>query len=141
MVRNAEIAAVFEEIADLLELQDENPFKVRAYRQAARLLRGLGAEAAELLAAGEDLRRLPGIGKELAAKIADVVQTGTTPALERLRQSVPAALRELLRLPGLGPKRVRALHRELGLTTREGLRQAALQGRIRELAEIGRAHV
>ncbi len=137
MVRNAEIAAVFEEIADLLELQDENPFKVRAYRQAARLLRGLGAEAAELLAAGEDLRRLPGIGKELAAKIADVVQTGTTPALERLRQSVPAALRELLRLPGLGPKRVRALHRELGLTTREGLRRAALQGRIRELAGFG----
>ncbi len=139
MVRNSEIAALFEEIADLLELQDENPFKVRAYRQAARLLRGLGTEAAELLAAGEDLRRLPGIGKELAAKIADITQTGTTPALERLRQSVPAALREMLRLPGLGPKRVRALSRELGLTTREELRQAALQGRIRQIAGFGEA--
>ncbi|MEJ5359532.1 MAG: helix-hairpin-helix domain-containing protein, partial [Desulfobacterales bacterium] len=137
MIGNSEIAAIFEEIADLLELQDENPFKIRAYRQAARVLRGLGTEAADLLAAGEDLRQLPGIGKELAAKIADILRTGTTAALERLRAEIPAALREMLRLPGLGPKRVRALYRELGLTTREELLPAAAQGRIRTLPGFG----
>ncbi len=137
MVGNSEIAAVFEEIADLLELQDENPFKIRAYRKAAQVLRGLGTEAADLLTAGQDLRQLPGIGKELAAKIADIVRTGTTSTLERLRTSLPAALREMLRLPGLGPKRVRALYGELGLATREELLQAAAQGRIRALPGFG----
>ncbi len=137
MIGNSEIAAVFEEIADLLELQDENPFKIRAYRRAAQVLRGLGTEAADLLAAGQDLRQLPGIGKELAAKIADLVRTGTTPTLERLRTSLPTALREMLRLPGLGPKRVRALYGELGLATREELLQAAAQGRIRTLPGFG----
>jgi len=75
-VHNADIAAVFEEIADLLEIQGENPFRIRAYRNAARELQSLGVQAADMVARGEDLTELPGIGKDLAAKIAEIVESG-----------------------------------------------------------------
>lgn len=108
-VHNADIAAIFEEIADLLEIEGDNPFRIRAYRNAARTLRDLGREVTSLLETGEDLTELPGIGTDLAAKIQDIVATGTTSLLGKLRKRVPPALTELLHLPGLGPKRVKAL--------------------------------
>jgi len=136
-VRNEEVAAVFDEIADLLEIRGENPFRVRAYRNAARTVRSLGRDVAGLVAAGEDLTRLPGIGRDLAGKIREIVGTGTSATLEALRRELPPGLGALLRLPGLGPRRVAALHRELGITSLEALRRAAETGRLRSLPGFG----
>lgn len=132
-VHNADIAAMFEEIADILEIQGENPFRVRAYRNAARTLQGLGREAKSFLEHGEDLTRLPGIGKDLAAKIKEIVDTGRCEALDKLRKQTSPGLAELLRIPGLGPKRVRALYEQLDIQTPEQLYRAARDGRIRTL--------
>jgi DNA polymerase (family X) len=128
---NNDVAAAFEEISDLLEVQGGNAFRVRAYRSAARTLRDLPRETGELLQSGEPLEGLPGIGKDLAGKIADIVATGTCAQLETLRKAVPPGVVELLRLPGLGPRRVQALHQSLGITSLEQLREAAQQGRVR----------
>jgi len=136
-IHNADIAAMFEEIADILEIQGENPFRVRAYRNAARTLQGLGREAKSFLERGEDLTRLPGIGKDLAAKIKQIVDTGRCEALDKLRKQTSPGLAELLRIPGLGPKRVRALYEELDIQTPEQLYRAARDGRIRTLPGFG----
>ena len=136
-IHNEDIAQVFDQIADLLEIQGANAFRVRAYRNGARELRGLGQEAASLLAAGTDLTDLPGIGTALAAKIAEVVHTGSCQALKKLERELPADLPELLRLPGLGPKRVHALHYDLDIHTPEQLYRAAKDGRLRDLPGFG----
>lgn len=136
-VHNADIAAVFEEIADLLEIEGDNPFRIRAYRNAARTLRDLGREVSTMITNGEDLTELPGIGVDLAAKLAEIVATGTTPLLSKLRKRVPPTLTELLHIPGLGPKRVKALYHELDIHTIEQLHRAALDGRIRTLPGFG----
>jgi DNA polymerase (family 10) len=136
-IANADIAAAFEQIADLLELQNANPFRVRAYRNAARVVGDLKIDLAALVAGGQPLPKLPGIGADLAAKIQELAATGRLGALERLRKQVPAGLDELLRLPGLGPKRVRALYEELHVHTLPQLLRAARDGRIRTLSGFG----
>lgn len=136
-VHNADIAAVFDELADLLEIEGANPFRVRAYRNAARTLRDLSRDVGDLIEKGESLTDLPGIGKDLAEKIVDIVKTGTTPALEEHRRQMPRALPELLKIPGLGPKRVKALHRDLGIQSNEQLRKAAEAGKIKALPGFG----
>ncbi len=136
-VHNADIAAVFEEIADLLEIQGENPFRIRAYRNAARELQSLGVPAADMVARGEDLTELPGIGKDLAAKITEIVESGHCRALDKLRKQLPAAITELLKIPGLGPKRVRALYQQLRIGNPDELARAARAGRISELPGFG----
>lgn len=134
---NADIAAVFEEIADLLDLQGANAFRIRAYRNAARMLSELGRSVKTMVDRGEDLDALPGIGADLAGKIAEVVSIGTCEQLERLRQEMPPAITELLKIRGLGPKRVRALHQELGVKTLEDLQRAAETGRISAVHGFG----
>ncbi len=136
-VHNADIAAVFEEIADRLEIQGANPFRIRAYRNAARTLGELPQEARALLEKGEDLTRLPGIGDDLAAKVREIVDTGRCSLLERLRRELPPAVTELLQIPGLGPKRVKALYHDLEVQTVEQLYRAARDGRIRALPGFG----
>jgi len=136
-VHNADIAGVFEEIADLLEIENANPFRVRAYRNAARQTEGMGVPVADMVAKGEDLTELPGIGDDLAAKIREIVETGKCRFLEKLRQKTPPTITELLKIPGLGPKRVRALYHELDVQTLEQLARAARDGRIRELPGFG----
>ncbi|MEW5707364.1 MAG: DNA polymerase/3'-5' exonuclease PolX [Pseudomonadota bacterium] len=136
-VHNADIAAMFGEIADLLEIQGANPFRVRAYRNAARTVEGLGRDLAALVKAGEDLTELPGIGEDLAAKIKEAVETGRLAFLDRLHKELPPAITELLKIPGLGPKRVKALYHDLGVQTLEQLARAARDGRIRELPGFG----
>ena len=125
---NADIAAVFDEIADLLEVQGGNPFRIRAYRNAARTLGEHGRPLAEMSA--DEIDALPGIGADLAGKVAEIVATGSCDQLLALRQQVPSGITELLRLPGLGPKRVQALFQSLGVHTLDDLRHAAEQGRI-----------
>ncbi len=134
---NADIASSFEEIADLLEIQGANPFRIRAYRNAARILGELPQEASRLLEKGEDLTRLPGIGDDLAAKIKEIVTTGHCSLLDRLHTELPPAITDLLRIPGLGPKRVKALYHDLDVQTLEQLHRAARDGRIRALPGFG----
>jgi DNA polymerase (family 10) len=136
-VRNSDIAAVFEAMADYLEIEDENPFKIRAYRNAARTISALGPEVADMLAAGEEPSGLPGIGKELASKMREIAATGTAQAYEKLKARVPPGLVAMLRIPGLGPKRVRVLYRELELKSLPELKAAAQAGRIQALPGFG----
>ena len=137
LVHNEDIAMIFDEMADLLEIEEANPFRVRAYRNAARTIRGLGRELGEMLADGEDLTRLPGIGKDLAAKIEEILATGHAKALDKLHKEVPASLEALLKIPGLGPKRVKALYKELQIKTLKQLENAARQGRLSALPGFG----
>lgn len=136
-VHNADIAAVFDEIAELLEIEGANPFRIRAYRNAALTLRDLPREVAAMIDGGEDLTELPGIGEDLAAKIKEIVETGTAAMLEAHRKTVPATLTELLRIPGIGPKRVKALYHDLGIRTLDQLKKAAQDGRVRALRGFG----
>jgi len=137
-IANADIAASFEQIADLLELQDANPFRVRAYRNAARVVGELKLDLAAHVGAGKPLPKLPGIGTDLANKIQELGRTGHLALLDRLRKEVPAGIADLLKLPGLGPKRVRALYHELHVHTLAQLLRAARDGRIRALPGFGR---
>ena len=134
---NARIAAVFEEIADLLEVQGENPFRIRAYRNAARTVNQQGPAFAERAARGEELGKLAGVGADLDAKIHEIARTGNCELLQQLRRAVPRGTASLLRIPGLGPKRVRALSERLDIHTPVQLREAAQSGRMQALRGFG----
>ena len=136
-VHNEDIAAVFDEIADLLEIEGDNPFRIRAYRNGARTLRELGEDIRALVERGEKITGFPGIGKNLAEKIHEILDTGQCAALQKLRKQLPADLTELLKLPGLGPKRVHALYHELDIHTLEQLERAARDGLIQHLPGFG----
>lgn len=136
-VHNADFAAVFSEIADLLEIEAANPFRVRAYRNAARTVGGYGRDVAQMIAKGEALDDIPAIGTDLAAKLREIAATGSCALLQRLRKELPPAIVELLDVPGLGPKRVRMLHDALHVDTLEQLREAAQSGAIRTLPGFG----
>lgn len=136
-IHNEDVAGVFDRIADLLEIRGENPFRVRAYRNGAREVRLLPMELAQMLAKGADLTRLPGIGAALAGKIEEMVDTGSCNALDKLAKQVSPDLTEILRLPGLGPKRVHALHYDLDIHSAEQLYRTAKSGRLRALPGFG----
>lgn len=136
-LQNAEIAEKLEEIGELLAIEGENPFKVRAYQRAARELRAMGEQVAALVEEGKDLTELPGIGAGIAKKIEEIVRSGKLRYLEELEHEVGEGLPELLRVPGLGPKRVQRLHAELGVESLDDLRRALEAGKLRELAGFG----
>ncbi|HSJ47568.1 MAG TPA: helix-hairpin-helix domain-containing protein, partial [Gammaproteobacteria bacterium] len=136
-IHNSEIAETFARLADLLELEDANPFRVRAYRNASRTVGSHSRSMADMVQQGEDLSRLPGIGKDLAGKIETLVQTGRLPQLERVESRTPAELRDLMKVEGLGPKRVKRLYKEIGVRSIEDLKRAARNGRIRQLEGFG----
>jgi len=130
---NERIARTFEEIADLLELEDANPFRVRAYRHAARSVRGANVQLAARVLAGESLPKLAGVGEDLAEKIRRIALTGSCPLLELLHGEVPAGQIELLQLPSIGPKRVHQLYQELGVDSLASLQEALRSGRLASL--------
>ena len=136
-VRNSEIAGMFEQLADLLEILEENPFRVRAYRNAARVIRDHPRPMSDLVRRGNDLSELPGIGKDLAAKVGIILRTGKLPLLEKMRARVPAPLVEMTRIEGLGPKRAKKLYSALKIRSLEDLQRAARSGRIREIEGFG----
>lgn len=136
-MKNQDIARVFGEIADLLELDDGNTYRVIAYRNAERELSSTGYDLPALLAAGEPLPKMPGIGAELTSKIREIFETGTSKTLETLRSHYPPGITDLLRLPGVGPKRVRLFYDKLGVGSLEALEQAIRAGRLRELGGFG----
>lgn len=134
---NRSIADTFATLADLLEIDGANPFRVRAYREAARLVSGLSQNVANLVREGRDLTEFPGIGKDLAGKIKTVAETGRLPLLDEVEQRMPAALAQITRIEGLGPKRVRTLYQMLNVSSLEELEQALDAGRVRELPGFG----
>lgn len=136
-IHNTDIAVAFDEIADLLEIKGDNPFRIRAYRNAARVVGDLGEELQAKVEKGEDLTQIAGIGKDLAAKIGQIVITGRIAYLEELRQEMPAGLIDMLRLPGLGPKRVKILYDDLKIQGLEQLAAAAKAGKIQALKGFG----
>ena len=136
-VHNADVAAIFDEVADLLDIEGANRFRVRAYRNAARTIGQLSQPVADLVAEGKDLSELPDVGDDLAGKIEEIVETGTLTLLDELEQQTAPALADLMRIPGLGPKRVRALHEALGITSAEELKRTAEAGRVREVEGFG----
>lgn len=137
-VHNSEIAELFNRLADLLEVENANPFRIRAYRNAARVVGGYSKSMADLLAEGQDLSKLPGIGKDLADKIKTITETGRLPLLEQVQARTPATLSELMKIEGLGPRRVKILYEQLHITGPEDLKRAARSGQIRELEGFGR---
>lgn len=134
---NPTIVQVFAEVADLLEIQGANPFRVRAYRNAAHTVEGQTTPFARLIAEGSELVGLPGIGKEMAAHIRELVGTGKLALLEELAAEVPRGLLELMRLPSVGPKKAKKLWEELGVTSVAELEGAAKAGRVAELDGFG----
>src|SRR5689334_18407291 len=126
--RNANIAAVLEEIADLLDIQGANAFRVRAYRNAARNILDLGTEIDVLMERGTPLTEISGVGADLAQKIADILRTGTCEFVESLRAEVSPGITQLLKIPALGPRRVRTLYQTLHIDNLEKLLAAAQAG-------------
>ena len=141
-ISNRALAAQFERIAELLEAQDANPFRVRAYRQAAATLHTLDQPVTSILETDgrAGLIALPNIGAGLAGAIADVVQTGCNSLLEELEGAAQPE-QVLATVPGLGPRLARRVHAELGITTLAELEQAALDGRLEALPGFGRRRV
>src|SRR4051794_8124975 len=133
---NAQIAALFDELADLYELDGAIVHRVLAYRGAAKAVREAPTSVAAMTRAGR-VKELPGIGATLEEKIVALLETGTIPAVEKLRAKFPPGLVDLTRLPGLGPKRARRLFDELGIDSLEALRVAVEQQRLRTLRGFG----
>jgi DNA polymerase (family 10) len=134
--RNAQVAEQFDLLADLLELEGEQQFRVLAYRRAADQIRSSGSPIAQLALDGQ-AKDLPGIGKTIESKIVQMVNTGEIEALTKRKAQIPAGVAEFLRLPALGPKTARRIWQELGITTVEELRQAAEAERLRTLPGLG----
>ena len=135
---NSGIASVFEQVADLLEFQGANAFRIRAYRNAARTIQDLSEPIADIAAdSARALTDVEGIGKDLAEKINVLLTTGSLPMLEELLSQIPESVLALLRVPGLGPKRAATLYRELGITTLDQLQAACEAGEVRALKGFG----
>src|SRR5215831_1087690 len=131
-----DIAGVLEKIATLLELRDENPFKIRAYTNAARAIETFGANVSNFQDE-EAVAKIPGIGKSIAQKIKELAETGSLEYFQELSAEFPAGILELFSLPGLGAKKIKALHEQLGISSIEQLQKACEQGRIAELPGFG----
>ncbi len=136
---NLSIARLLTEAADLMELGQENPFKVRAYRNGAQVVAALAQPVASMSAV--QLRALPGIGKDLSAKLDEIARTGTMASLAELRAKTPVSLLDIKRLPGIGPATLLTLWKDLGIATPADLETAIRSGRLRAAEGAGRAHV
>lgn len=137
-MENLDIARVLEELADLLEIQGANPFRIRAYRNAVRTVEGLTRPMRAMVEAGEDLTELPAIGKDLAEHIVELIRTGRMTRLETLAAEIPRSLVELMRLDGVGPKKARKLFDELEVRTVDDLEAALQAGKVQALDGFGK---
>lgn len=138
-MQNAEVSRFFDDLADILEIQDANPFRVRAYRNAARTLKNLTESLTDIASDPErDLTELPGIGKDLAEKIETIIATKSLPQLEEARKEVPPGVVDMLRIEGLGPKKAKVLFEDLKITSLDALKEAAQAGKIAGLKGFGK---
>jgi len=136
-VENVDIARTLDEIAILLEVKGANPFRIRAYQNAARTVEDHSEPLRRMIADGVDLTALQGIGKDIAGHITELVESGTLRLLEDLVREIPRSLIDVTRIPGVGPKRTRKLWKELGVETVEALVEAAQAGEVAELSGFG----
>jgi DNA polymerase (family X) len=135
-MRNGEIAEAFEELASLYELDGAVVYRVQAYRNAAKAIREAGTSVAEMTRQGT-VTELPGVGKTIAEKIDALLEDGEIPSAAKLKARIPAGLIEITRIPGLGPKRAKLLHEQLGIETLDELKQAAEDGRLEDVPGFG----
>jgi DNA polymerase (family 10) len=135
-MENQHIADIFDEIADVLELQDESVFRIRSYRRGARVIRDLPEDVKTLSDSGQ-LLEVPGIGESLAEKIQEVLSTGTSKFYEKIKKTPEYKLLPLLRIPGIGPKHAIQFYRVLDVVTIDDLEKAAKDGRLHELERMG----
>ncbi|MGA3207042.1 MAG: DNA polymerase/3'-5' exonuclease PolX [Syntrophales bacterium] len=136
-MKNSEIARVFHDMADLLELKGENVFKIRAYRRAAQVIEHLPKEMAVMLEQGEDFQKIPGVGDAIAKKSTELVRTGKLVAYENLKDEFPEGITRLLEIPGIGPKTAHLLSSELKITSVEQLEEAIKEGKVADLFRMG----
>jgi DNA polymerase (family 10) len=136
-IHNSDIAEIFNQVADLLEILGENPFRIRAYRNGARTVESITRNVSDMVANNEDLTEFPGIGKDMAGKIKEIVETGTFEMLEKLKKHLPPQLITLMNISGLGPKKVAKLYKELNITNIEQLKEAIETEKIKELEGFG----
>jgi len=130
---NKAIAKILEEMGDILDIKGENSFRINAYRKAALTIANLGKDLRDM----QDFSKIPGIGEHLGKKIAELIQNGKCKEHERLKKSIPAGLLEMLKVRGLGPKKVKLLYGKLGIKNIKELKKAALQGKIQDLEGMG----
>ncbi|MCP4785045.1 MAG: DNA polymerase/3'-5' exonuclease PolX [Fuerstiella sp.] len=137
-MKNDQIAAVFAQLSDLLEIQEANPFRIRAYRSAGRTISSTAESFAALVEEGADLTRFSGIGKDLAKQIVEVITTGQHSQLAELKEQVPAGVVDMLRIQGVGPKKVAVFFNKLNLTSLDELKAAAQAGELAALKGFGK---
>lgn len=136
-VYNSDVAEIFKQVADLLDIEGANEYRVRAYRNAARTITTLPRPVADMLEEGEDLTELSGIGEDLAEKIKEIVMTGGLAQLEEIKRRTPPELADMLKIAGLGPKRVQALYQELDVSSLDELEAKAEAGEVQDLEGFG----
>lgn len=136
-IHNPEIAKLLDRYAVLLEIKGANPFRIRAYRNAARTIENLSRDVSAMLGEGSDLTELPGIGEDLAHKLADIVATEKFKELETLKHQLPSALADLTEIPGIGPSRIKTLFKKLKVKSLSDLFAAARKGRLQGLPGFG----
>jgi len=136
-MKNSEVAKVFQDIADLLELKGENIFKIRAYQKAARAIEHYPRELKVMLDEGEDLQSIPGVGEAIAKKAAELITTGKLGYYENLKAEFPDGVTNLLAIPGIGPKTANKLASELRISSVDELERAINEGRVAKLFRLG----
>ncbi len=136
-VKNSEVAKVFQDIADLLELKGENVFKIRAYQKAARAIEHYPRELEATIEEGNDLRSIPGVGEAIAKKTTELITTGKLDYYENLKAEFPQGITNLLAIPGIGPKTANKLSSELGISSVDELERAINDGRVAQLFRLG----
>jgi len=136
-MKNSEVAKVFQDIADLLELKGENVFKIRAYQKAARAIEHYPRELEAMIEEGEDLQSIPGVGEAIAKKTTELIQSGRLGYYENLKAEFPQGITNLLAIPGIGPKTANKLSSELGISSADELERAINDGRVAQLFRLG----
>ena len=135
---NEQIAELFENMGSLLEMKGDTVFKIRAYQRAARTIEQLPSPLATAVENGEDLTKIPGVGKAISEKIAEYISTGQVSAYERLVEELPSGVLDLKEIPGVGPKMAMAISQQLGISTVDGVAEAAADGRLATLPRMGK---
>ena len=134
---NEQIAELFENMGSLLEMKGDTIFKIRAYQRAARIIEQLSSPLAQAVENGEDLTKIPGVGKAISEKITEFIGTGQVAAYQRLLEELPTGVLDLKDIPGIGPKTAVAIGVELGISTVQGVAEAAADGRLAGLPRMG----
>ena len=135
---NEQIAELFDNMGTLLEMKGDTVFKIRAYQRAARTIEQLSSPLAQAVENGEDLTKIPGVGKAISEKIAEFISTGQVSAYEKLVEELPPGVLDLKEIPGVGPKMAMAISQQLGISTVDGVAEAAADGRLSQLPRMGK---